>query len=128
MTIELLNQTFDTYQEVQQIKEIIEEKRNMLKSNVITDMPLDHNYKDRICELVIRLNDDDAKYLGKLSRLINLQGQVETAIELLPAKERLVMRYRYIQGKTWDEIAELMHYCKRNITYIHYKAVRIMTK
>lgn len=54
-----------------------------------------------------------------LVRLLELRDEIERAIEHLPPRERMLMRYYYIDCMTWDQVAERMHYSVRRITQLH---------
>ena len=51
-----------------------------------------------------------------LVRLLELRDEIERAIEHLPPRERMLMRYYYIDCMTWEQVAERMHYSLRRIT------------
>ena len=58
-------------------------------------------------------------YEKKVERLSNALREIEGAIDGLESKERLLMRYRYIEGLKWDEIAEKLGRSRRQIDRLH---------
>lgn len=59
-----------------------------------------------------------------LVRLLELRDEIERAIEHLPPRERMLMRYYYIDCMTWDQVAERMHYSVRRVMQIHGNALQ----
>lgn len=52
------------------------------------------------------------------------RAEVESAINALPAgRHREVMRLRYLNGMSWDTIAEKLHYDKRHVRRIKKEAI-----
>lgn len=62
-------------------------------------------------------------YRAKLVELRAGQLEVEKAIEPLPTDERMLMRYRYLEGLTWEEVAVEMGYTWRHVHRIHARAL-----
>lgn len=51
---------------------------------------------------------------------MSLRRVIDDAIRGLPDPEsQLVLKYRYIDGLTIEEIASQMHYCERHISRLH---------
>lgn len=60
----------------------------------------------------------------KLERLVDFQIKIATEIECLEDwKERVVLRYRYINNYTWERISETTGYSKKQVTRIHKRAI-----
>lgn len=62
-------------------------------------------------------------YEGKISELDRTLLEIESAIAKLPSTERQIIRLRYIQGKTWDAVADSVGYCRQQVFRIHKKAL-----
>ena len=58
-------------------------------------------------------------YRERLQQIQMEQTGVERMIEGLSAKERVLMRLRYIKGRDWAEICELMNYSWTHVHRIH---------
>ena len=41
--------------------------------------------------------------------------EIEDAVQALPPLERTLLRLHYLEGKTWDEVADALHYSLRHI-------------
>ncbi len=57
---------------------------------------------------------------GRISEYLSKSGQVEQTINALQnTKHREVLKLKYIDGYTWPEVAERMHYDERQCRRIH---------
>ncbi len=56
-------------------------------------------------------------------RLFHIMQDVEAVIEMLPQKEKEVLRLRYINGLKWEQIAEKLKYTDRNVYLLHKAAL-----
>ena len=54
-----------------------------------------------------------------LVRLLELRDEIERVIEHLPPRERMLMRYYYIDCMTWEQVAERMHYSRQHTLRLH---------
>lgn len=61
-------------------------------------------------ELVIRHTELQEKYRAKLAELKAEELEIENAIECLAPTERMLMRYRYLDGLKWEEVCVLTGY------------------
>lgn len=50
----------------------------------------------------------------------------EAAVAVLPDRERLIIRLRYIEGMTWPEVAKETSYSQRAVHYIHSSALKML--
>ena len=55
----------------------------------------------------------------KLNRLMEEQVEIETALDILESKERMVIRAYYIEGRKWDEVCEAVGYERSQVFHIH---------
>ena len=75
-------------------------------------------YLDKICEI----QQDVEK---KVRQLIVLRDEISSRIDLLTnPEEQLVLRYRYIDNCTWDEIASMLNASLRTVYRIHGAALQ----
>lgn len=63
------------------------------------------------------------KYLAKQAELHQAILDAENAIETLNPIDRRILRYKYFEGLTFEEIAEIMHYSRQGITKRHRQAL-----
>ena len=62
-------------------------------------------------------------YTLRLQTLVDLQLQIEQAIESLTSTERELLRLRYIDGADWTEVAATIHYEWTQTHRIHARAL-----
>lgn len=63
------------------------------------------------------------RYTDQLIRLAKIQLAVEQMIESLPSKERMVLRYYYLDGMTWEKVCVAINYSWRQVHNIHAAAL-----
>lgn len=64
------------------------------------------------------------KYRVKELECIAERVRIENAIEALDPVERMLMRYKYIDDLTWEEVAVKMGYSWRHVHRIHAAALK----
>lgn len=73
--------------------------------------------EDKIQRATDKLADIDAQIFEKLDKIERLRGQIESAIdELEDSRQRAVLRLRYINGLSYEEISRKLHY---DIRWLH---------
>lgn len=56
----------------------------------------------------------------KISHLVDLKMEIGNAIDKMDnPDEQLLLRYRYLEKRGWDEIASLLHVSERTVHRIH---------
>ncbi|MCD8337623.1 MAG: flagellar biosynthesis protein FliA [Lachnospiraceae bacterium] len=76
----------------------------------------------RTLEKIMRLED---RITGEIDRLVDLKAEMLTAIEdMANPQERLLLKYRYFEGYTWEEIGMAMNVCDRTARRIHGSALQ----
>ena len=61
---------------------------------------------------------------GKIAYLVRLKGEINTAIDALEMRdEQLVLRYRYLDDCTWEEISRMLNVSLRTVHRIHGSAL-----
>ena len=99
------------------------------KNQVITGMPRGGNGSgDKIGEIISRVDELERKYLSKCKLLLEECESIEKAIETLESRERLLIRYKYIEGLKWRKVAEKMNYSEENIYKLHGKILLKLKK
>ena len=62
---------------------------------------------------------------GKIAYLVRLKGESNTAIDALEMRdEQLVLRYRYLDDCTWEEISRMLNVSLRTVHRIHGSALQ----
>lgn len=74
----------------------------------------------KIADLCLQIN-------RQIDRLADLRQDIEEVIHQMPDETlRLVLTYKYIDGLHFEEIAEKLHYCWRQILRKHSDALRAL--
>lgn len=130
MTKENLKEYIAIKEELKQISyklKELEERKTSIKSKIITDMPINFNgfsSNNSIDDLLIKIEECIEEYRKKEILLYNKQLEIEKAINILKANERVIMRMRYIEGYKWDEISIITNYSEENIYKIHRNSLK----
>jgi DNA-directed RNA polymerase specialized sigma24 family protein len=75
-------------------------------------------------EIIIKIADMEEAINADIDKLIDLKQEIERVIDSVPNdKERLLLKYRYLDGRTFEEIAVQMHYSWRQIHRLHSRAL-----
>ena len=75
-------------------------------------------------QTVDKIVDLQAEIKNEIAELVNLIAEIHAKIEQLEnPTERAVLTERYINVKSWEEIAEIIGYSDRNTRYLHGKAL-----
>jgi DNA-directed RNA polymerase sigma subunit (sigma70/sigma32) len=119
-------------EEMEQIQDQIISLRSKIlspKSQVINGMPRGGSGNgDRIGEVICKINELENMYQDKHLALLSLREDIERVLEPLECKERLLIRYRYIDGMTWGAIADKMNYTVDNVYKLHGKILYKFSK
>ena len=65
-------------------------------------------------------------YQDKLAGLAKEQLAIEQALDSLPSKERTLLRHKYLEGLTWEEVCVAMHYSWMQVHRIHSRALETL--
>ena len=74
---------------------------------------------DRLGNMVAKILELEALYNDKQNALIDIQRQLEEALERLDPMERTLMRLRYLQGLSWERVCADMSYSWNVVHRIH---------
>ena len=78
---------------------------------------------DPTAAAAIRLAALKDRYRVQLARLAEKQATVEDIISCLEPRERVLFRYRYIDGMTWEQVCVAVGYSWRQTHNIHKAAL-----
>lgn len=124
MTKEYLKEHIRKLKEAEQFRFELESMYEMLKSPVITGMPGSHGEHDKIGTLISKMQEKEMRYRGKLDVILDEEKDIEKVIDALnDSRQRIVMRYRYINGLEWEEVCCKSHYSWRNTHRLHASAL-----
>lgn len=65
-------------------------------------------------------------YLSKLTGLTTERFEIEKALEMLDPQQRCLIRYRYLDGYSWEGVCEAMHYGWSQTHAIHAAALKAL--
>lgn len=86
-------------------------------------MPRGGSAGDPILGVVAQHIHLQERYQAKLAELAAAQTQIEELIDSLEPRERKLMRHRYIEGLSWEEVCVAMCYSWRHTHNIHGQAL-----
>ncbi len=129
MTKDELKQYIKLEKELKQLEEMLEKLENEIHSPKITrlsDMPKGGKPVD-IEDKIIKLIELRDIYNDKWDKLIDERKRIEQAIEKLQDPiQRALMRYKYIDGLTWEEVCVKLSYSWRQTHRMHSRALQNM--
>lgn len=95
-------------------------------TTVISDEPRSSSDQDKLSGIVAKMADIEKALKRQLHKSYIVLGEIENAIAMLPERERYLIRARYIDCRSWEEICVDMNYSWRGIHKIHSKALKIL--
>lgn len=100
------------------------EGQYILPSKVIDGMPHGSGGDKDLSAFAAKYDELYSEVKAALEERIEIRREVRAAIESLEDEtQKILMLYRYIDGKTWEEIAYRMNYSFRRATQIHGNAL-----
>ena len=115
-----------------EIVQLEEEKRRILDQYLAPPapdgMPHGSGTVDRLGNIVVRWDELQRKIDKKINALLALHDRIETAIEELPADDRVLVRMKYIDGLTWEQISVEMGFSWRHLHRRHGKILAKLSK
>ena len=101
------------------------ERKTSIKSMIISDMNVQTSHNNNSIEdLLIKIEECIEEYNKKEIKLYNKQLEIENCINSLEPTERIIARSRYIEGKTFEQIAVDLNYSWRHTIRIHGKILQ----
>lgn len=111
------------------INRLLEEKENWrIKAERITstvsDMPINPGWKNQREEAICKMVECEQEAIKLSKELVELRKNIEKAIQGIGRKDlALLLFYRYIDGKHWEEIAYLLKCSRRHVHRKHSEAL-----
>ena len=92
-----------------------------------SDMPKGTNESDKVQSTVEKLEEYERKIGIRIDDWCEAKLDIEKAIHTVGSDAlRLLLRYRYINGWTFEQIAVQMNYTWRQINRLHKKAINVI--
>ena len=85
-----------------------------------------HLSSDKITSIVIKIVEVQEEINNKLKQAYALVAKIEVAIAILPEREQYLVRSRYLECKSWEQIAVDMNYSWQWVHKIHSKALKLL--
>jgi len=103
-----------------EIKELEAEKEALAQGMIPSSWPIvsrhsEGLHKDIVAENAKKMFQLSEMIAKRLNELVKLRTEIEVTIGALPLQSRLLLRFHYIDGLTWNEVAEKMGYSQRHI-------------
>lgn len=130
MTKERLRRYKAIKTEIRQIEDRLAEVEGSLydpKGQQLTGMPFppsrigSGSAQEQLADKTMELR---SRYREKLQELAAEQLAIEAAIESLEPTQRMLLRHRYIEGLTWEEVCVKMSYSWMQVHRIHSNALQ----
>ena len=81
---------------------------------------------DKLGGIVAEIISVQEKINSKLQRSYRIMAEIEHATVELPEREAYLIRARYIDCKSWEQIAVDMSYCWQHVHKIHSRALKAL--
>lgn len=119
----------------QEVKDYLSRYRESLtKTKEITDhlaelravaesLRNEHGQRVALDVAVANLVDAQEQTAAELNRLCAVRGEILGTIDSVPKVYRPVLIERYVNGKTWEQVAVDLNYSYRGITKLHGRAL-----
>lgn len=115
--------------EIRQLENLLAEldaKAHKMTATISSDPRGGRNVADRMAETVSKIIDTQVAINDKVIEAMEQIHLIEETIRQLPARERLVMRKRYIDCLEWEQICVDTNYSWRGVHAIHAAALRVI--
>ena len=85
-----------------------------------SDMPTAHNANHDLSDYAAKLDKLEQMLINKYSQCMGIEVDIYMRIDKMEKQsERELLRYRYIDNMTWEQIASRMDYDVRHIYRLH---------
>jgi len=79
--------------------------------------------------LLAQIARHEEEVAGALGQQLSLAWEIQAAIEAMaPGREKECLLLRYVMLKTWEEVAEAMHYDPRSVYRVHRKGLQALER
>lgn len=90
-----------------------------------SDMPKAHNSNHDLSDYVAKMDELTDYMISKYTRLRGIEIDIYMRVDRMDnQQERELLRYRYIDGMTWTQVADAMLTTERNVYFIHGRALQ----
>jgi len=90
-----------------------------------SDMPKAHNTEYDLSDYIVKMDEMTNYMISKYTRLRGIEVNIYMRVDRMSDQtERELLRWRYIDGLTWTQIAEKLGTVERNVYFIHGRALK----
>lgn len=107
----------------------LEDWRNKIYNvtGTLSDMPKSPNRSNVIENGIATIDEIESRINKEIDELVALRAEIENKIdEVKDLKLREILKCRYLDFKTWEEIAYRNGFTWRNAYYLHEKALNLI--
>ena len=80
---------------------------------------------DARMDVVARIVDAERELDARIDAMLAMKAEIQEVIaRVSDARMRVLLELRYLNGRTWEEVAEEMNYTTRNIYNLHGAALK----
>jgi DNA-directed RNA polymerase specialized sigma subunit len=115
-SIPLLDARIDS--KIAQARELREKALCVQSTSTTADRVQSSRHPDPMV-IVDKLVDAEAAITAEIDQLVDLRTEAATLFKSLPERDCLLMELRYLEGLTWEKVAERMTYGIRQVLRIH---------
>lgn len=108
-------------EDLHQLKEMVTKITPTLKDDVVSG----GGNQDKLGDAVTKIVDLEEEVNRDIDRYVNAKQKISNTLEKISDPDQLqVLHKRYVQYKTWEQIACEMNMSYRNVCYIHGKGLQ----
>lgn len=107
------------YQQVKKERDWVLENMDSLRASNLDGMPRGSGVSDPVARAFAKLEKLLQRYTEQLERLGAEQAAIEDMIAGLESVERRLMRHKYFEGLTWEEVCVAINYSWTRTHEIH---------
>lgn len=109
----------DEYQQVKKERDWVLQNMDSLRASNLDGMPRGSGVSDPVAQAFAKLEALLNRYTEQLERLGAEQAAIEDMIAGLESVERRLMRHKYFEGLTWEEVCVAINYSWTRTHEIH---------
>ena len=129
---EYLKQAFHIDRRINDKLEQISSMRDLAAkaTSVITGMPGSATHAPHsMQEVIAKIIDCEEEVNAAIDRLVELKRDISHTIEQVPDEnEKMLLEQRYLSFKSWERVAEDMHFSLRWVHIMHGRALKSVEK
>lgn len=112
-------------EDLHQLKKMVTKITPTLKDDVVSG----GGNQDKLGDAIAKIVDLEAEIDRDIDRYVAAKQEISATLDKLTDPDQLqVLHMRYVQYKTWEQIACDMHMTYRNVCYIHGKGLHAVNE